>query len=142
MSTPIFSNFNFGEGEWGGPSPAAPSGPVNTALSNPYLVATPVDSIPLTFEIPSGLNIQITWDFTRLLAATETISGFAVTPSSSLITVIATASGSKTVSAYLGNTMQNGQTVSVLCNFTGSLTTQNGRYVTFNAYNNGASIVI
>jgi hypothetical protein len=112
------------------------------ASSSPYLVATPVDHIPVTWEIPAGLAITATWDFTRLLAPTETIIGASVVALNSLITVITSITGTFSVAAYINNTMANGQICSVTCNFTGSLGTQNGRTITFIAYDNDAHIVI
>ena len=138
-----FDQTDFAEGLWGGPTVPAPVvGPPTTSLSGPDLVATPVDHIPVTWEIPSGLAITATWDFTRLLAPGETISGFAVVSYNSLITVITSISGAATVSSYMNTTLMNGQICPVTCNFTGTLGTQNGRAITFIAYDNGAHIVI
>jgi len=137
----IFDQSNFGEALWGGLAGPV-SNPPSTSFAIPNIIATPADNIPFAFTVPSLIDLTITIDFTRLLEPTETISGFVITPSSSLLTVINSTNGTNTVSTYINNSLQNGQTASVLFAFTGTLGTEQSRTVTLTSYDTGATITL
>jgi hypothetical protein len=137
-----FSQTDFAEGLFGGPTAAAVSNPPVTSFVIPLVVVTPIDSIPVTAEVPTAINSTITWDFFRILGVGETIASFTLLYSSTVLSTISAVSSGTTVSAYIHNSLTNGQYASVLCNFIGTSGSQGGRTVTLLGIDSGAYLAL
>ena len=138
-----FASTDFAEGLFGGPVPSSSvSNPPVTSFAIPLVVVTPIDSIPVTVEVPTAINSTITWDFFRILGVGETIASFALLYSGSVLSTVSAVSSGTTVSAYIHNSLTNGQYASVLCNIVGTSGSQGGRTVTLLGIDSGAYLVL
>ena len=137
-----FDQTDFAVGLWGGPTAATVSSPPVTSFTIPLVVVTPIDSIPVTSEVPTAINSTITWDFFRILVVGETIASFTLLYSSVALSTVSAVSSGTTVSAYVHNSLTNGQYASVLCNIVGTSGSQGGRTVTLLGFDNGAYLVL
>jgi hypothetical protein len=72
----------------------------------------------------------------------ETIASFTLLYSSAVLSTISAVSSGTTVSAYIHNSLTNGQYASVLCSFTGTSGSQGGRTVTLLGIDSGAYLAL